>query len=65
MKIQLSDFKFIMAGYGHYLVTYKSPITGKTWTGRTNNMPLIDATKNAEQPKQKDLMILKRMCKSY
>jgi len=28
-----------------------------------NNMPLIDATKNAEEPKRKDLEELKRICK--
>ena len=27
-------------------------------------MPLIDATKNEEEPKIKDLNILKRVCKS-
>jgi hypothetical protein len=59
----LSDFKFKFAGYGHYEVTYFSPRTGKSWTTRTNNMLLIDATKNEDSPKTKDLVRLKKLCK--
>ena len=64
-KISISDFSFSFSGYGHYRVTYTSPITGKSWSTVTNNMPLIDATKNAESPKIKDLNDLKRLCKYY
>lgn len=64
MKTTLSDFRFFPARYGHYNVTYTSPITGKEWTMVTSNMPLIDATKNTEEePKQKDLKHLKWFCK--
>ena len=63
MKTQLSDFTFKPSGYGYYEVTYTSPITGKKWTVTTSNMPLIDATKNTDEPKQKELNILKRVCK--
>lgn len=59
--ISISDFSFQFAGYGHYKVTYTSPATGKSWTATTNDMPLIDSTKNAEDPKKKDLEILKRV----
>lgn len=62
-KTTINDFRFEFAGYGHYKVTYTSPATGKRWTTTTNNMPLIDATKNAEEPKRKDLEELKRICK--
>lgn len=62
-NIQISDFDFKFAGYGHYLVMYCSPVTGKCWTIQTNNMPLIDATKNSDAPKQCDLIALKRLCK--
>ena len=55
MKTQLSDFTFRPTGHGHYQVTYTSPITGKSWTTSTSNMPLIDATKNEDYPKHKDL----------
>lgn len=63
MKTELTDFRFEFVGYGHYKVTYTSPTTGKQWSMTTNNMPLIDATKNEDFPKQKDLENLKRLCK--
>ena len=63
-KISISDFHFEFAGYGHYKVTYTSPKTGKQWKTTTNNMPLIDSTKNAEQPKIKDLKRLMFTCKN-
>lgn len=63
MKTKITDFTFVPSGYGHYKVTYTSPTTGKQWTKITSNMPLIDATKNAEEPKQKDLNELKRLLK--
>ena len=63
MNISISDFSFQFAGYGHYKVTYTAPITGKSWTAITNDMPLIDCTKNADDPKKKDLEILKRVVK--
>jgi hypothetical protein len=62
-KISLSDFRFEFAGYGHYKVTYVSPVTFKEWKITTSNMPLIDATKNSDEPKVKDLISLKRLCK--
>lgn len=62
MKTTIYDFDFEIAGHGYYKVTYTSPATGKRWTTTTtNNMPLIDATKNAEEPKRKDLEELKRI----
>jgi hypothetical protein len=61
--ISLNDFTFKFAGYGHYEVTYTSPKTRKEFTTVTNNMPLIDATKNSDSPKIKDLNELKKLCK--
>lgn len=63
-KISINDFNFTLCGYGHYKVTYTSPVTYKRWSIVTNNMPLIDATKNADEPKKKDLETLKRLVKS-
>lgn len=63
-KITINDFQFMPNGFGHYRVTYTSPVTGKHWTTITNNMPLIDLTKNADEPKVKDLDELKRICKN-
>ena len=62
-QISISDFSFSFAGYGHYKVTYTSPITGKRWSTITNNMPLIDVTKNSDNPKKVDLIRLKNACK--
>lgn len=63
-KTSIYDFRFENSGYGHYKVTYTSPKTGKKWTTTTANMPLIDATRNAESPKRKDLEMLKSICKN-
>lgn len=65
LKISISNFTFEFAGYGHYKVTFYSTLTNKSWSTVTHNMPLIDATKNAESPKIKDLNDLKRLCKYY
>jgi len=62
-QIKLSDFDFNFKGYGMYEVTYTSPLTGKQWSARITDMTLIDATKNAESPKIKDLEVLKKICK--
>lgn len=62
-KTSIYDFSFIPSGYGHYKVTYTSPVTGKQWTATTNDMPLIDATKNADEPKRRDLETLKEFVK--
>ena len=62
-QISISDFSFSLSGYGHYKVTYTSPVTFKKWSIITNNMPLIDATKNSDSPKKVDLIRLKNACK--
>jgi hypothetical protein len=61
--ITISDFTFRLQGYGHYYVRYESPYTKRGWTVLTNDMPLIDLTKNAENPRQKNLNELKSVCK--
>lgn len=62
-KISIHDFDFIPSGYGHYKVTFTSPKTGKKWSKTTCNMTLIDATKNSDDPKVKDLITLRSLCK--
>ena len=62
--LSISDFNFKFAGYGHYKVTYTSPISGKSWSTVTSNMPLIDVTKNEDSPKLKDLVALRNICKA-
>lgn len=63
-KISISDFEFQYVGYGMYKVTYCSPITGKLYSNVTNNMVLIDETKNSDSPKIKYLNFLKSFCKN-
>jgi len=62
--MKLQDFQFKFTGYGHYLVSYISPKTGKKWNKTISDMTLIDATKNAENPKVKDLNRLKSIIKN-
>ena len=63
-KTTIYDFDFRFVSYGRYKVTYTSPVTGKKWTAQTTDMPLIDATKNSDEPKRKDLDALKWICKN-
>ena len=63
-ELKITDFSFSFSGHGHYRVTYTYP-SGKTITSTINHMPLIDATKNADEPKKKDLIDLKRTIKSH
>jgi len=63
MKTTINDFRFQLSNYGHYKVTFESPVTGRRWSKLINNMRLIDATKNEDYPKQKDLETLKFLCK--
>lgn len=58
-----SDFTFNQTGYGRYKVTYTSPKTGKKYRCSTTDISIIDATKNEDSPKQKDLIHLKKLCK--
>jgi hypothetical protein len=58
-----SHFRFINSGHGLYYVTYTFT-NGKQISCAVNDMELIDATKNAESPKLKDLLILKHLIKS-
>ena len=63
-KTELSDFLFEFRGKGHYKVTYTSPTTYKSWSCITNDMELIDRTKNEDSPKRKYLNDLKFICKN-
>lgn len=62
--IDISDFEFQFAGYGHYKVTYCSKKTRKEWSAIIDDMSIIDATKNRDEPLKKDLNILKSKVKS-
>lgn len=62
-RIQITDFSFKYAGYGHYEVRYTSPVTGKVWKHTTSNMPLIDCTLHTDNPRVKYLEQLRRQVK--
>ena len=62
--ISKHDFYFRQTGYGQWIVTYTSPNTSKEWRAYTTDSILIDATKNTDEPKIKDLNHLKKYCKS-
>ena len=62
--ITINDFYFRQAGYGKWIVTYTSPSTHKKCSAYTTDSILIDATKNTDFPKIKDLNHLKKICKS-
>ena len=58
------NFIFMYVGHGHYKVTYISPNTGRSWTKLIDDMTIIDAVRFTDEPKQKDLQILKRLIKN-
>jgi hypothetical protein len=60
----ITDFIFFQIGYGTYKVYYTSPVTGRQWSVLTHDMPLIDSTKNSDEPTQICLNRLKKLCKS-
>jgi hypothetical protein len=61
-SISITDFSFQFTGHGHYKVSYTYP-SGKTISATINHMPLIDCTKNSDEPKKKDLIDLKNTIK--
>lgn len=62
-KISITNFSFTKTGDGHYYVTYTSPNTGSSIGATITDMTIIDATKNEDFPKKKDLEHLKKMIK--
>lgn len=59
--ISVYDFDFSLAGHGRYSVAYKSE-SEEIYTAVVTDMELIDATKNSDSPKVKDLKALKTLC---
>jgi hypothetical protein len=62
MKTSKSDFRFTQTGYGRYDVHFTSN-KGRVYGCSVTDMTIIDATKNSDNPKRKDLEALKRKCK--
>jgi len=63
-KIKRTDFRFEPTGQGQYYVTYQSSSTGKKWSATIDCMPLIDLTRNCDEPKQKHLKELISLIKN-
>lgn len=64
-RISISNFTFEYAGELGYIVTFFSTKTNKSWICKTINSQLINATLKTTNPLQKDLIALKRLCKSW
>jgi len=64
-KISKTDFTFFPSGYGHYKVTYESPVTYKKWTAIIDDMQCIDDVYHSDEPKVKDMETLKWKVKYY
>lgn len=58
----LSQFTFKLVGYGHYRVTYVTK-RDDYYVAVVTDMPLIDATKNAEYAKLVDIKRLRDLVK--
>lgn len=56
----LSRFSFEFCTWGHYLVTYRTD-RGDFYKALVTDMPLIDATKNAEWARLCDIKELRSM----
>ena len=64
IKVSQIDFSFQYANYGIWKVTYTSPNTGEKWSAGITDLELIEKTRNARFPKDKDLRKLLKICKT-
>lgn len=65
-KYPLEGFRFRLVSSGAYKVTYESDYDrkiGRYWSAIITDMTIIDATKNAENPKRKDVERLRYLVK--
>ena len=61
--IDRSYFTFKATRYGQWKVSYKTPSRARMWTKTISDTLLIDAVRNNEHPKVKDLIRLKNLVK--
>lgn len=62
----LEGFTFRKVSSGAYQVSFESDYdrkVGRYWTNRIEDMTIIDATKNCDQPRRKDVDLLRRIVK--
>ena len=57
----LHNFGFRKTGSGCYQVTYTTDLRGDYWVATVNDMTLIDATKNAEWARLRDIEWLRHI----
>lgn len=68
MKQSISkyDFRLQFSGYGHYIITYTSPTTGKQWKWTCSDMTIIDKLREDEDDITKVFLNqVKWMVKTY
>ena len=66
-KMSLQGFTFKKVSFGCYWVFYQSDYDlriGRYYVNEINDMTIIDATKNCDEPLRKDIMRLKRLVKA-
>ena len=64
-RISISNFTFELLETNQYLVKFYSTKNNKEYMNIINDIDLIIACKVTTNPKQKDLIKLKRLCKSW
>lgn len=63
-RLSISNFTFERLETGQYLVKFYSTKTNKESMNIINDIDLIIACKVSSNPKQKDLIALKKLCKN-
>ena len=61
-KLSINQFSYKRKGYGQYEFTYTIK-SGKEYTNYSTDSEIFDLTFNSENPKLKDLKILRNICK--
>ena len=64
-RLSISNFKLTYLPYSCiYLVTFFSTKTNKSWRTCFSYLPMVFDSKYCPNPKQKDLITLKNLCKN-
>jgi hypothetical protein len=61
-KLNINQFSYKRVGYGQYEFTYTIK-SGKEYTSYSTNSEIFDFVFNSDEPKQKNLKILRNICK--
>jgi len=63
MKLSKQDFSFFLLDSGIYRVMFFALVSNRCYHCNTTDYELINLTLNTNNPKQKDLIKLKKLCK--